>query len=167
MNTREHLIYLLQDHYSFERDYLAHLLELHHGCRNERLRALLDEEHIGLRSEMDTTERCLHLLGARYKQERNAVVPGIKEASQRFVHQTNPTRDQMDIHSALEVLKVARMIAGGYEGDIELARAIGEQDVAKLLEENLARQMQSITGLQRFLPKLVTDISRSEASRAA
>ena len=154
MTTRDHLIYHLQELYSFERDYLPLLMEAAHTAGNERLKELLLVEHEGLRNEMETLERALNLLSARYKQEHTPLVPGFKEATERFKHQLNPSQEQLDIHAATETLKVAQMLIGAYWVDVELARAIGESDVALLLEETLQRETQSRDALHQYLPRV-------------
>lgn len=167
MTTRDHLIYHLQEQYAFQRDFLPLLNEMEHGGSDEHLRLLLHEEHEGLRNEMETLDRGLSLLGARFKQESNAVVPALRETTERFKHRMNPTPEHRDIHAALEVMKVSLMSVAEYQGDAEMARAIGEQDVALLLEENLHRQTQGLERLQAFIPQLIAKVSKSEARRAA
>ena len=59
------------------------------------------------------------------------------------------------------------MSVAAFQGEAEMARAIGEQDVALLLEENLHRQTQGLEAMQAFIPQLMGRVSRSEARRAA
>ena len=167
MTTREHLIYHLQELYAFHRDFLPLLDSMRHESGNERLRDLLHDMHEGLKSEMEILERALNLLGGQYKHERNAVVPGLKEDTQRFKHQMNPSQEQLDIHSALEALKVAHFAIGAYFGDMELARSLGEQDVVTLLQENLQRQRNGEKSIQQYMPALVQGITRAETRHAA
>ena len=167
MTTRDHLVYHMQEQYAFERDYLPLLNEMEHSGTDEQLRQLLREERDGLRNEMETLDRGLSLLGARFRAERSPLVPGFKEAIERFKHRLNPSPDHRDIESALEVLRVSLMAVAEYQGDAELARAIGEQDVALLLEENLHSRTESLETLQAFIPQLINKVSKSEARRAA
>ena len=167
MTTRDHLVHHLQELYAFERDFLPWLAEAQHQSTSDRLRYLLLHERENMRSDLESLERALNLLSARYKQERNAVVPGLKEASARFQRQMAPSREQWDIHLALETIKVAYMLQGTFVGEIEMARAIGEQDVAKLLEETQQRQQDGLDTLEAFLPQLIADVNSGETRKAA
>ena len=109
----------------------------------------------------------LALLGGRYKMERNVLNPGLEEATQRFKRQMSPSREQLDIYTLLQVLAIVQLVRGAYAGDIELARALGEQDVVKLLEENDGRQADMLKTLQALAPLLIQGISRGEAQQAA
>lgn len=167
MTTRTHLVHHLQDIYSFVRDFLPLLREMEHASKDERLHRLLRADHDAMQNGMETIERALNLLGARYKMERSPMVAALREETERFKHQMNPTPEHMEIHHLLGALKVAQITSSAYQGEIELARAIGEQDVATLLEENLQREAQSIATLRDLLPRLATEISRSESRQAA
>lgn len=169
MTTRDHLVHHLQELYAFERDFLPWLAEAQHQCSNDRLRYLLLHERENMRSDMESLDRALNLLSARYKQERDAVVPGLKEASARFRRQMTSSREQWNIHLALVAIKVAHLLQGTFVGDVEMARAIGEQDVAKLLEETSQRQQDGLATLEAFLPQLIAEVNSGsgEARKAA
>ncbi|HEY3415245.1 MAG TPA: DUF892 family protein [Armatimonadota bacterium] len=167
MTTRDHLIAHVQDMYAFARDYLPVLHAQGRMCRLERLRDLLGQQHADLRDEMETLERVLNLLSARFTMERSPIVPGLEQASRRFRYRMNPSREQLDLHLALETLAVSQLIIGKYQGEIELARAIGEQDVVLLLQENLTRQEQGQRALRQFLPTLLQEAGPEEIRRVA
>lgn len=167
MTTRDHLVYGLQEQYSFTRDVLPQVDLLHHDCASKRLCRVLQEQRDGLRGEMEVLDRALNLLGGRFRDERSLLAPALKEGLGRFRHQMNPSREQFDIQAALLLMQVIQISRGVYQGTVELARAIGEQDVALLLEENLHRQTQGLKMLLTFLPQLAQEVTRAEARRAA
>jgi len=167
MTTREHLIYRLQERYAFLADFLPMLDQIRHGTTDERLRKLEAHEHEELMGEIDTLERALNLLGAQYKLEHNPIDPALQESSRRFKHQMNPSAEQTDVHHILLLNAIAQYVAAGYQGDAELARGIGEQDVALLLEENLQRQHEGYRAMRSLMPAMVREMCRIEAQRAA
>ncbi|MHB9026302.1 MAG: DUF892 family protein [Armatimonadota bacterium] len=167
MTTRDHLVAHVQDQYAFVREYLAVLQAQRHRCGQARLRELLAQQHADMRDEMETLERVLNLLSARYTMERSPLVRALEETSRRFRHQRNPSHEQLDIHFALEMLAVAQLLIGKYQGEIELARAVGEQDIALLLRENLTRHETNARALRQLFPSLVQGEERGEIRRVA
>lgn len=167
MTTREQLIYHLQALYSLYRDYLPQLEEARHEGDGDEQARLLAMQHDAIRAEMETLEQALNLLSARYKMEHSAVAAGFKEVTGRFRHQMNPSREQLTIYALLAALSLAHLAVGKYQGDIELARAVGEQDVAMLLEENLRRQTECQRALRAATPKLIQELSAAEGQQAA
>ncbi|HEX2948862.1 MAG TPA: DUF892 family protein [Armatimonadota bacterium] len=167
MTTRDHLIYHMQDLYSFERDMIPLLLEMRSECNDDHIQQLLQDEGDAMRSEMDTIERGLNLLSTFFRQERNPLVPALKDAYQRFKRQTNPPAEQRDIYSALALFKAQHSCIAAYQGLIEMARAIGEQDVAMLMSENQQRQQRRSDSVQQYIPSLVSGTNRGESRQAA
>jgi len=167
MTTRDQLIYRLQDQYAFHRDMLPLLNLLRHEAGASTLRTLLTRQHDEMRTDLETLERVLSLLGGRYKQEHHLLSAGFSEATQRFKHQMNPSREQLDIYALLMLIDVGQMEHGAYQGDIDLARALGEQDVVKLLEEIDHRQTDTVNALRQYAPTLIGGVSRGEARQAA
>ncbi len=167
MSTREHLIIKLQEQYAFLRDYLPQLDAVIHQAANGRLRVLLRKQHDEMRAIVEALDRTLSLLGARYTLEHHPVAQAQKEATERFRHRLNPSREQLDMHVAIEALAVEQLLLGHTQGEAEMARAVGEPDVAKVLDETIQRQQTIITALHDCLPALIGEISRTEARRAA
>ena len=167
MTTRDHLVYALQNMYSFSRDFLALLDSMIHECGSDELRCVLQLQHDGIKSELEPLERALNVLGAKIKMERSVLVPAIKETAARFKHQMNPSQEQLDVHSLLVTMRVTSLMRGTYQGDIELARAVGEQDIVTLLQENLHRQAAGLRSLQALASTLTQEVGRKEMRHAA
>jgi ferritin-like metal-binding protein YciE len=167
MTTRDQLIFHLQEEYSFLRDFLPLLDTLHHEVGHANLAARLQQEREGIRTDLETLERALNVMGAHYKMERSAVAPGFKEAMLRFKAQMVPPREQIDIFALLDAVKVAQLAIGAYQGLRELARAVGEMDVATLLTENLQREQETVSALLALAPELLRAIGGAEARWAA
>jgi len=167
VTTRDHLIYQLQVLYAFDRDVLPIMDSMIHEDGNAELRQILQRQHDGIKGELEPLERALNLLGAQYKMERSPITPALKEALERFKHQMNPAQDQLDIHALLLMMHTSHVIISEYKGGIELARAVGEQDVVTLLEENCQRHTAGLNEMENFAPTLIQQVSRQEINRAA
>ncbi len=167
MTTRDHLVYRLQTLYSLYRDFLPQLQGMVHECEAEQLCAALRTDHDELRNGLETLERALNLLGAQYSQAPSALAAAVKEETGRLKHQQNPSHEQLDIAAALRTIAVGEYFYGDYTGDILLARAIGESDVAILLGENQHQLDERLAALRTIAAALIADVSRSEARRAA
>ena len=167
MTTRDHLIYILQEVYSFHRDVLPVLDSLRHMSADARVRSVLQTTVDGIRGELETTERALNLISARYKMEHSALGVGIKEASDRFRHQISPSRAELDVHALQVAVTAAAIARSKYLGATEMARAIGEQDLVKLLEEMDQREVIGMADNAELAPQLIQEINAGEERRAA
>lgn len=167
MTTREMLVYLLQDTYAFHRDVLALLDRYHHEASDDRVRRVLQTQRDGVRGEMETTERALNLLGARFTMEHSVPGRGLVEASERFRHRMQPTRPQLEVLALLTMQDAAAVARAKYQSAAELARALGEQDVARLVEEMDYRQTLGQGDVAEVLPQLIAESYGGEQRRAA
>ncbi len=127
MTTRDHLIYRMQEIYSFQRDFLALLDLMINECAHTELCQLLRRRHESIKGELEPLERGLNVLGAQYKMERHPLPPAFKEITSRFKHQMNPSREQLDVYILLQVINVANLSISDYRGNIELARALASK----------------------------------------
>lgn|GEM_PF-2280415 len=167
MTTREHLVILLQEIYSFHRDMLPLLDSLRHLAGDQRARMVLQTQHDGIRGEQDMADGALRQLGERFKMEHSVQAAGLKEASERFRHQESPAREQLEIHALLIALSAAGFARGRYLGAVEMALAIEEPDIARLLEEMDKREVVGQGDLAEVLPQLIQEAGKGESQRAA
>lgn len=167
MTTREMLVYVLQEIYAFHRDTLSLLDRLHHEATDDRVRRVLQTQRDGVRGELETAERALNLLGARFIMEHSVPGRGVVEASERFRQRMQPARAQLEVLALLATLDAAAIARGKYQGAAELARVLGEQDVVRLLEEMDYREVIGQGDLAGLLPVLLTEHYGGEQRRAA
>lgn len=167
MGTRELLVYRLQELFGFDRDLLPILDVMHQRALSERLRVLLGRQRETLRAELDTLEQALNLLGARFSLEHSTLAPAFREAMARFRARTDPAPDIQDIAAVLDLMKTSHLALGAYEGAIELARAVGEGDVATLLDELLQQQAATLAVLRDFALTLIGEMGGEEGRKAA
>jgi hypothetical protein len=167
MTTRDHLVYQLQAHYSCGRDLLPWLDLLHHRAGHEQPREMLAQVHAVLRSQLELLERALNLLGARYKQEHNPFPPAEHEATERFQHRMAPSQEQVEIYALLEVTHWLHWFNGAFQGEVDLAREIGEADVARLLTEGSEQLHAILEPLAVVRGATIRGVARTETRRAA
>lgn len=167
MTTREYLVVLLQEIYALHRDMLPLLDSLRHLAEDEPVRLVLQTQHDGLRGEREMAEQALNMLGARFKMEHSVQAASLKEASDRFRHQESPDREQLAIHALLTALAAAGIARGKYQGALEMALALGEQEATRRLEEMDRREVTGQADLGELLPQLIQEASAREGRRAA
>ncbi len=167
MTTREMLVYVLQETYAFHRDALSLLDRLHHEASDERVRRVLQTQRDGVRGEMETSERALNLLGARFTLEHSVLGRGVQEVGERFRHRLGPSRPQLEILALFAALDCAAIARSKYQAAAELARTLGEQDVVRLLEEMDYREVIGQGDLAGVLPLLLAESYGGEQRRAA
>jgi len=167
MTIREHLVLSLQEIYAFHRDMLPLLDSLRHLAGDQRARIALQTQHDGVHGEQETANRALLQLDARFKMEHSVYAASLKEASDRFRHQESPAREQLEIHALLTALAATGIARSKYLGALEMALAIGEQDVARMLEEMDKREVIGQGDLAELLPQLIQEAGSGESRQAA
>jgi ferritin-like metal-binding protein YciE len=167
MTIREHLVVLLQEIHAFHRDVLPLLDSLRHLADDERVRRVLQTQHDGIRGECETANQSLEQLGARFTMGQSVLAFSLKEASERFRHQMSPSRAQLDIHALLIALAAAGIARSKYQGAVGMALALGEQQVARMLEEMDQREVMGQGDLGDVLPQLIQEAGAGETREAA
>jgi len=71
----------------------------------------------------------------------------------------NPDQKLTDLNDLLEGGEVEHFEIAQYEGLIALAKMLGDNDSARMLQENLNGEQQALTQIQMMLPMLISNIS--------
>lgn len=167
MTTRDHLIHIVQEQYAFLRDFLPVVAEMRRDVRDNKVSRWLECEYTAYTDELETLDRVLNLLGARNAPTQSHLVPGATDTLRRFKELGAPSQEQLTIHAALTLFAVSQYLQGAYTGDVELARAIGEQDLALLLEENARQRAFGAKTWAKIAPAYIRQIGHAETRHAA
>lgn len=125
--------------------------------------------HNGLVRHLDETkgqvanlERAFAMLGEEARGEGCSGMEGLIAEHDRFVQEHRPTGMICDMFVSGAGAKAEHYEIAAYTGLIESARTMGERDVARLLEENLAQEKGALKEMEAVNRRLVTESSSAE-----
>jgi ferritin-like metal-binding protein YciE len=103
-------------------------------------------------------ERALELLGVEPQPDKSHAIDGLVAQHDKIVKhiETDPVRD---IFNAGAAAKTEHLEIAAYEGMIETAEALGEDEVVSLLEENLDDEKAALKKVEKATKELTKEAS--------
>lgn len=99
------------------------------------------EKHLGETEQHVTNiEKAFEMVGESAKAEKCPGIDGIKKEHDEFVSKEDPSTDVLDMFLTGAAARTEHYEIAAYTGLITTAKALGENDVAKLLDENLTQE---------------------------
>jgi ferritin-like metal-binding protein YciE len=113
------------------------------------------EEHLGETEQHVTNiEKAFEMVGESAKAEKCPGIDGIKKEHDEFVSKEDPSTDVLDMFLTGAAARTEHYEIAAYTGLITTAKALGENDVAKLLDENLTQEkaaLEKVTTISKTL----------------
>ena len=120
-----------------------------------------DELAQGFRKHLEETrqhvknlEQAFEALGEPAKAEKCPGIEGIKKEHDEFVSNESPSQEVLDAFLTGAGARTEHYEIAAYEGLVTMAEAMGEDEVAQLLNENLAQEKQALRKLQTIGERL-------------
>ncbi len=120
-----------------------------------------DELAQGFRKHLEETrqhvknlEQAFEALGEPAKAEKCPGIEGIKKEHDEFVSNESPSQEVLDAFLTGAGARTEHYEIAAYEGLVTMAEAMGEDEVAQLLNENLAEEKQALRKLQTIGKRL-------------
>ena len=120
-----------------------------------------DELAQGFREHLEETrqhvknlEQAFEALGEPAKAEKCPGIEGIKKEHDEFVSNESPSKEVLDAFLTGAGARTEHYEIAAYEGLVTMAEAMGEDEVAQLLNENLAEEKQALRKLQTIGKRL-------------
>jgi ferritin-like metal-binding protein YciE len=99
------------------------------------------QKHLGETEQHVTNiEKAFEMVGESAKAEKCPGIDGIKKEHDEFVSKEDPSTDVLDMFLTGAAARTEHYEIAAYTGLITMAKALGENDVAKLLDENLTQE---------------------------
>jgi ferritin-like metal-binding protein YciE len=108
-------------------------------------------------------EQAFEELGEPAKAEQCPGIEGIKKEHDDFVAKESPSQDILDAFLTGAGARTEHYEIAAYEGLITMAQAMGEDDVARLLKENLAQEKKALESLKMISERLAATGAKSTA----
>jgi ferritin-like metal-binding protein YciE len=113
------------------------------------------EKHLGETEQHVTNiEKAFEMVGESAKAEKCPGIDGIKKEHDEFVSKEDPSTDVLDMFLSGAAARTEHYEIAAYTGLITTAKALGENDVAKLLDENLTQEkaaLEKVTTISKTL----------------
>ncbi len=112
---------------------------------------------------MKNVEQAFDALGEPAKAEKCPGIEGIKKEHDDFVSNESPTPEVLDTFLTGAGARTEHYEIAAYEGLVTMATAMGEDDVAGLLNENLEQEKAALRKMQTIGKRLAQDGARTTA----
>lgn len=106
------------------------------------------------RQQVKNLEQAFEALGEKAKAEKCPGIEGIKKEHDEFVSNESPSPEVLDAFLTGAGARTEHYEIAAYEGLITMAEAMGEDDVARLLNENLAQEQSALRKIQTIGKRL-------------
>lgn len=106
------------------------------------------------RQQVKNLEQAFEALGEKAKAEKCPGIEGIKKEHDEFVSNESPSPEVLDAFLTGAGARTEHYEIAAYEGLITMAEAMGEDDVARLLNENLAQEQNALRKIQTIGKRL-------------
>ena len=115
------------------------------------------------RQHVKNLEQAFETLGEPAKAEKCPGIEGIKKEHDDFVANESPTSEVLDAFLTGAGARTEHYEIAAYEGLVTMATAMGEDDVASLLNENLAQEKAALAKMQTIGRRLAKSRIKSAA----
>jgi ferritin-like metal-binding protein YciE len=139
--------------------YAEHLLvkalpDLQKEATDRELAAGFKEHLAETRQHVKNVEKAFKVLGEKPEAERCPGIDGIKTEHDEFVEEESPSAEVLDTFLTGAGSRAEHYEIAAYEGLITAARAMKEQEVVRLLTENLAQEKAALSKLKTISKRL-------------
>ena len=116
------------------------------------------------RQHVKNVERAFEELGEPVKAEKCPGIEGIKKEHDDFVQNESPSDDVLNSFLTGAAARTEHYEIAAYEGLITMAKAMGEEEVARLLGENLEQEEAALATMSKIGKRLARDGAKAGAA---
>ena len=147
-NPRELFLHELGDVLYAEQTLVKALPKLQEEASDEELAQGFGEHLEETRQHVKNVEKAFEALGEPAKAEKCPGIEGIKKEHDEFVSNQSPSQEVLDAFLTGAGARTEHYEIAAYEGLVTMAEAMGEDEVARLLNENLAQEQNALRKIQ-------------------
>ncbi|HTE17317.1 MAG TPA: DUF892 family protein [Armatimonadota bacterium] len=120
---------------------------------SEEARSAIQRHERETQEQIRKVEQCLQLLGREAREIPCHTVQGLREDHQAFLDES-PSEDLRLIFGLGTAIKMEQHEVAVYSDLLDIARMLGEQECARLLEENLRQEEAMAANVRRMMLQL-------------
>ena len=153
-DPRELFLHELGDVLYAERTLVKTLPKLQEEASDDELAEGFGEHLEETRQHVENLEQAFEALGEPAKAEKCPGIEGIKKEHDEFVSNESPSPEVLNAFLTGAGARTEHYEIAAYEGLITMAEAMGEDEVARLLNENLAQEQNALRKMQTISKRL-------------
>ena len=153
-DPRELFLHELGDVLYAERTLVKALPKLQEEASDDELRMGFEQHLEETRQHVKNVEKAFEALGEKATAEKCPGIEGIKKEHDDFVAKESPSQEVLDSFLTGAGARTEHYEIAAYEGLIETATALGENDVVKLLNENLEHEKNALETMKSIGKRL-------------
>ena len=163
-SPRELFLHELGDVLYAERTLVKALPKMQEEASDKELAAGFADHLEETKTHVSNIERAFEELGEEPKAEKCAAIDGIKKEHDQFVDKEGPSAEVLDSFLTGAGSRTEHYEIAAYESLITAAEAMGEDEVARLLSNNLAEEKKALDALKAIAKRLATQGAKSHAA---
>jgi len=167
-SPEELFLHELKDMYYAEQTLTKVLPKLAQESTDRELSKAFTDHLKETKDQIGNLEQVFQNLGERAQGEKCPGIEGIKTEHEEFMKENNPTAAVLDVHLTGAAARAEHYEIAAYTGLVEKARALGERDSVKLLQENLRQEkdaLKTVETISKRMLKKTNGTSSSGSSR--
>jgi ferritin-like metal-binding protein YciE len=162
-DPRELFLHELGDVLYAERTLVKALPKLQEEASDEELAQGFGDHLEETRQHVKNIEQAFQALGEEAKAEKCPGIEGIKQEHDDFVANQSPSPEVLDAFLTGAGARTEHYEIAAYEGLVTTADAMGEDEVARLLGENLEQEKKALATMQAIGKRLAETGARATA----
>jgi ferritin-like metal-binding protein YciE len=164
-SPRQLFVHELKDVYYAEKTLTKVLPELARESSDRELTKAFQHHLDETRGQIQNLERVFRNLGQRAEGEQCPGIDGIKEEHDSFMQENDATSDVKDMFLTGAASRTEHYEIAAYTGLIGMARALGERESVKLLQENLKQEKEALKTVESISKRMLQD-AKSQGTRS-
>jgi len=162
----ELFVHELQDMYYAEQTLTKVLPKLASQSTDRELSKAFTSHLAETKEQIQNLEQVFQNIGKPAKGERCPGIEGIKEEHESFMQENDPTPALLDMHLTGAAARAEHYEIAAYTGLIEKARALGERDSVKLLQENLRQEKEAAKKVESISKRMLKATNGNSSKRS-
>ena len=168
-SPKELFVHELQDIYYAERQLTRVLPTLATEATDRELTKAFQKHLTETREQVENLEQVFKNIGRRAEGQSCPGIDGIKKEHDEFMQENEPSTPVRDVFLTGAASRAEHYEIAAYTGLIEQARALGERDSVKLLQENLRQEkeaLKTVESISKRILKATKPTTRRSTSRS-
>jgi ferritin-like metal-binding protein YciE len=163
-SPRELFVHELKDVYYAEKTLTKVLPELAREASDRELTKAFQHHLDETRGQIENLEQVFQNLGRRAEGAQCPGIDGIKEEHDTFMEEHDVSTEVKDMFLTGAASRAEHYEIAAYTGLIGKARALGERDSVKLLQENLKQEKEALKTVESISKRMLQDAKSQKRS---
>ena len=162
-SPKELFVHELQDMYYAEKTLTKVLPKLASEATDRELSKAFTHHLRETRGQVENLERVFKSIGKSAQAQPCPGIEGIKEEHEHFMQENQPSKKVLDIHLTGAAARAEHYEIAAYTGLIAKARALGERESVRLLQENLRQEKEALKTVETISKRILKNAGNGSA----